>query len=165
MQGAETTPSEESVDRLARFAQLQPDNALANYYYAVALWKQSANVVNDARVESLLQKAVRLDAKLGAAYLQLGILYSQREDFSRAITAYQKTIEVGTQPDETLEEAHYRLAQVYQRTGEKTKAQVELKLRNDLDMKLKEDRDRERREVQQFVISLQNTNSASQQQP
>ena len=137
MQGAETTPSEESVDRLARFAQLQPDNALANYYYAVALWKQSANVVNDARVESLLQKAVRLDAKLGAAYLQLGILYSQREDFSRAITAYQKTIEVGTQPDETLEEAHYRLAQVYQRTGEKTKAQVELKLRNDLDMKTK----------------------------
>jgi tetratricopeptide (TPR) repeat protein len=176
MQGAETTPSEKSVERLARFAQLQPDNALANYYYAVALWKQLASAANDAhdiqrdadsstRIESLLQKAVHLDSRLGAAYLQLGILYSQSNDFSRAITAYQRAIEVSTQPDETLEEAHYRLAQAYQRTGEKTKAQVELKLRNDLDMKLKEDRDRERREVQQFVISLQTTNSASQPQP
>jgi tetratricopeptide (TPR) repeat protein len=173
MQSVETTPSEESVERLARFAQLQPDNALANYYYAVALWKQSTNVASDARdvqrdadrfarIESLLQKAVHLDSKLGAAYLQLGILYSQSEDFSRAIPAYQKAIEVSMQPDETLEEAHYRLAQAYQRTGEKTKAQVELKLRTELDMKLKEDRERERQEIQEFVISLQNTNSASQ---
>lgn len=176
MQSAETTPSEESVELLARFAQLQPDNALANYYYAVALWKQLASAANDTqgvqgdadravRLESLLQKAVHLDAKLGAAYLQLGILYSQREDFSRAIPVYQKAIEVSTQPDETLEEAHYRLAQAYQRTGEKGKAQVELKLRTDLDMKLKEDRDRERHDIQEFVISLQSTNSASQPQP
>ena len=105
MQSVETTPSEGSVERLRRFAQLQPDNALANYYYAVSLWKQSASAVDpgrdnerdnerSARVESLLQKAVHLDPKLGAAYLQLGILYSQRADFPRAISAYQKAIEV-----------------------------------------------------------------------
>jgi tetratricopeptide (TPR) repeat protein len=176
MQSAETTPSDESVARLARFAQLQSDNALANYYYAVALWKQSTNVASDARgvqrdadrsarIESLLRKALHLDPKLAPAYLQLGILYSQSEDFSQSISAYQKAIEVSTQPDETLEEAHYRLAQAYQRTGEKTKAQVELKLRTELDMKLKENRERERREIQEFVIPLQTTNSASQPKP
>jgi tetratricopeptide (TPR) repeat protein len=165
MQSAGTTPSEELVKLLGRFAQLQPDNALANYYYAVALWRQSASSGDEAQAESLLQKAVHLDAKLGAAYLQLGIFYSQREDFPHAITAYQKAIEVSTQPDETLEEAHYRLAQAYQRSGEKSRAQVELKLRNDLDMKLKEDRDHERHEIQEFVISLQNTNSTSQPKP
>jgi tetratricopeptide (TPR) repeat protein len=162
MQSAGTTPSKESFERLARFAQLQPDNALANYYYAVALWKQSASAGDDARIESLLQKAVHFDAKLGPGYLKLGSLYSQHEDFPRAIAAYQKAIEVSTQPDDTLEEAHYRLAQAYERTGEKDKAQVELKQYKDLNLKLKEDRDHERREVQEFVISLQTGNSGAQ---
>jgi tetratricopeptide (TPR) repeat protein len=165
MQSVETTPSEGSVGRLARFAQLQPDNALANYYYAVGLWKQSAGSVDSehsARVESLLQKAVHLDSKLGAAYLQLGILYSQREDFSRAISAYQKAIEVSPEVDETLEETHYRLAQAYRRTGDKARAHEQLQLHDQLSKKTKEDSERERRQIQEFVISLRGKDSASQ---
>jgi tetratricopeptide (TPR) repeat protein len=122
-------------------------------------------------VESLLRKAVHLDPKLGAAYLQLGILYSQRKDFSRAISAYQKAIEVSPEefspeqvtPEftETLEVAHYRLAQAYLRTGDRTKAQEQLQLHDRLAKKTKANAERERREIQQFVISLQNKNSAS----
>ena len=180
MQSVEGTPSAESVERLRRFAELQPDNALANYYYAVSLWKQSASAVdagreNDrdkersARVESLLRKAVHLDPKLGAAYLQLGILYSQRADFFRAISAYQKAIEVSPEEisrdsDETLEVAHYRLAQAYLRTGDKGRAQEELQLHAQLAKKIKDNIERERHEIQQFVISLQNNNSVSQPQ-
>jgi tetratricopeptide (TPR) repeat protein len=181
MQTVETTALEGSVERLRRFAQLQPDNALANYYYAVSLLKesrkQSASAMDSdsgsdsdtertARVEALLQKAVGLDPKLGAAYLQLGILYAQRADFSRAISAYQKAIEVspaeiGPQLDQTLEEAHYRLAQAYQRTGEKAKAQEELEVHAKLAKKTKEDAERKRREIQQFVIALRGENSVS----
>jgi Flp pilus assembly protein TadD len=179
MQSVQATPSEDSVERLRRFAQLQPDNALANYYYAVSLWKESVSAADtDAeaehvkRVESLLQKATHLDPKLGAAYLQLGILYSQRADFSRAISAYRKAIEVGPeevkpqfaspQLDERLDEAHYRLAQAYLRTGDKTRAQQELQLHAEMSKKIKEDTARERREIQEFVISLQNQNSVPQ---
>jgi tetratricopeptide (TPR) repeat protein len=168
----ETTPSEGSVERFARFAHLQPDNALANYYYAVSLWKQSASAMSrdterSARVESLLLKAVHLDPKLGAAYLQLGILYSQREDFPRAISAYQKAIEVspeeaGSELDETLEEAHYRLAQAYRRTGDQAKAQGQLQVHDQLSRKTKGDIERERRKIQEFVIGLRNKDSASQ---
>ena len=162
MQSVEGIPSAESVARLGRFAQLQPDNALASYYYAVSLLKQSTGAVDaerSARVESLLQKAVQLDPKLGAAQLQLGILYSQRTDFSRAISAYQKAIAVGLEEsspegDETLEVAHYRLAQAYFRTANKTKAQEELRLHDRFAKKTKDNTERERREIQQFVISL-----------
>jgi tetratricopeptide (TPR) repeat protein len=188
MQSVETTPSEGSVERFARFAQLQPDNALANYYYAVSLSKESGkqsagsvdtqrdsghDVERSARVESLLQKAVHIDPKLGAAYLQLGILYSQRADFSRAISAYQKAIEVTVSPDEassqvatpqldqTLEEAHYRLAQAYLRTGDKAKAQEQLQLHDKLAKKTKENAERGRREIQEFVISLRDKDSVS----
>ena len=163
MQSVEGTPSKESVERLRRFAELQPHSALANYYYAVILLKQSTGAVDAERsagVESLLQKAVHLDPKLGAAYLQLGILYSQRADFSRAISAYQKAIAVGLEEsspegDETLEVAHYRLAQAYLRTGNKTKSQEELQLHAQLAKKTKDNTERERRAIQQFVISLQ----------
>lgn len=170
------TLSEQSVDRLARFAQLQPDNALANYYYAVAIWNLAAkadaaspdtqaDAARSAQVEALLQKAMHLDPKLSAAYLQLGIVYSQRQDFSQAIVQYQKAIEVSSERDETLAETHYRLAQAYARTGDTPKAQVELQLHADLDKQIMESVDRERREVQQFVVSLQKSESASQPQP
>jgi Flp pilus assembly protein TadD len=176
MQSVETTPSEGSVERLARFAQLQPDNALANYSYAVGLWKGSSkeaaipgdnNAEHSARVEALLLKAVHLDPKLGEAYLQLGILYAQRADFPRAIAAYQKAIEVSpeessAQFDEMLEESHYRLAQAYLRSGDKIRAQEELKLHDQLAKKTKQDAERERREIQEFVISLRTENSTSQ---
>jgi tetratricopeptide (TPR) repeat protein len=182
MQSVQTTSSEGSTERLARFAKLQPDNALANYYYAVSLWKaaekqsvqQPGGATNNnsdsersASVESLLLKAVQLDPKSGAASLQLGIVYSQRADFSRAISSYQKAIAVSTgeaspESDETLAEAHYRLAQAYSRTGEKTKAQEELQLHANFAKKIKDDTERERREVQEFVISLRNKDSASQ---
>jgi tetratricopeptide (TPR) repeat protein len=168
------TLSMQSIDRLARFGQLQPDNALANYYYAVALWNTisakadeapatPANADRATQVEALLQKAVHLDAKLSAAYLQLGIIYSEHRDYSQAIAAYQKVIEVSSERDEKLAEAHYRLAQAYARTGDTAKAQVELKLHADLDQQIMESVDRERREVQQFVISLQNGKSTSSQ--
>ncbi len=174
MQSVETAPSEGSVERLARFAQLQPDNALANYYYAVSLWKQSVastdtarDAERSARVESLLQKAVHLDPKFAAAYLRLGILYSQRADFLQAISAYQKAIEVSLEEvspelDETLVEAHYRLAQAYLRTGEKARAQEELQLHDQLSKKTKDDTERARREIQEFLISLRDKDSASQ---
>jgi tetratricopeptide (TPR) repeat protein len=180
MQSVEGPPSAESLERLRRFAELQPDNALANYYYAVSLWKQSANAVdtkreNDrdnersARVEPLLQKSVHLDPKFGGAYLQLGILYAQRADFSLAISAYLRAIEVtpagaSRELEETLEVAHYRLAQAYLRTGDQVKAKQELQLHDQIYKKTKQDAERDRREIQQFVISLRNKDSISRPQ-
>ena len=175
MQSVETTPLKESLDRLARFAQFQPDNARANYYYAVGLSKQTASTSDNdaehsARVESLLQRAVRLDPKLREAYLQLGILYSRHEDFSRAISAYRKAInigpeEAGPQLDEILQEAHYRLAQSYLRTGNKVMAQEELQLYDQFAKKTKEKSAQSRREIQEFVISLRGRDTTTPPQP
>jgi tetratricopeptide (TPR) repeat protein len=172
MQSVEIGPLESSVETLARFAQLQPQNALANYYYAVSLWKQTeggkssengGEKSNDrsAHIESLLLKAVRLDPKLSAAYLQLGILYSERGDLARAISAYREAIAAGSDFDDTLTQTHYRLAQAYLRNGEKDKAKEELELHAALIKKTKQDADRQRRQVQEFVISLRGDNSAT----
>ncbi|MGA8308386.1 MAG: tetratricopeptide repeat protein [Terriglobales bacterium] len=148
------------TDRLKRFAGLQPDNALANYYYALSLSKRlqgPEDTQTMAQVESHLEKSIRLDPKLGAAYVQLGVLYSDRKEFPQAISSYQKAIDASP----GSEEAHYRLAQVYRRTGEKLKAQQELQLYQQISKKKEEEVERQRHEIQQFVYTLRDSTSAS----
>ena len=89
----ESTHSEGVTQRLGRFVQLQPENAQANYYYALSLWKSRHGPEDSGKlpqIESLLDKAVRLDPKLGAGYLQLGLLSAERNDLSKEISAYEK---------------------------------------------------------------------------
>jgi tetratricopeptide (TPR) repeat protein len=163
LQSAETIPVERLVEKLQRFVRLQPENALANYYYALILWKRRKRPEdsgNFAQVESLLQEAVHLDPKLGVGYLQLGILYSEQKDFREAILAYQKAIETSPQ----MEEAHYRLAQIYKRTGENLKAQQELEVFDQLSKQRADEVERERREIQQFVYKLRDPAAATQPQ-
>jgi tetratricopeptide (TPR) repeat protein len=136
---------------------------MANYYYAVSLWKGRKGPEDGetlAQVQSLLEKAVHLDPRLGPGYLQLGILYSERRDFSEAISAYQQTIEVNP----SLEEAHYRLAQAYRQTGQKVKAQEELQVYDQILKRKAADAERERHEIQQFVYRLRDRPSALEPQ-
>lgn len=152
MQKVETPPAE-LVERLHRFATLQPENAEANYYYAVGLWKRGPNpqdAAGAAEVESLLNKAIHLDPKFGAAYLQLGILNSERRDFPAAIANYRQAIQSAPQ----LEEAHYRLAQAYRQIGEADKAKAELQIYDQLAKQSAEQTERERHEIRQFVYTL-----------
>ena len=114
-----------------------------------------------AQVEALLKKSVSLDPKLGAAYLQLGVLCSDRKDFPSAISAYQKAVEASASMPEQEQEAHYRLAQVYRRTGEKVKAQQELQLYDQLARQSAEQIERERHEVRQFVYTLRTPSSSA----
>ena len=158
---SELTPSDETANRLKRFAVLQPDNALANYYYALSLWEGRKNADDAAtatKVETLLQKAVQLDPKLAAAYLQLGILYGEGNEMARSITAYEKAVSA----DPTLETAHYRLAQMYRQTGEKLKAEREIEIYQRLSKQKTEQAERQRRELQEFVYTLRAQTPAPQ---
>jgi tetratricopeptide (TPR) repeat protein len=141
------------VQRLERFARLHPENAQANYYYALGLWKQRENPEDPqivAQVEALLKKSVQIDPNLGTGYLQLGVLYAERKDFPGAVSYYEKAVKASPQ----LEEAHYRLLQAYQRTGEKSKAEQELEIYKAITRKRDEEEEQERRESQQFVYTL-----------
>jgi len=80
-------------EKLEQFVRLQPETAQANYSYALFCGKRRKGPEDSgtsAQVESLLQKAVHLDPELAVGYLQLGVLYSERKDFRKAILSYQK---------------------------------------------------------------------------
>ncbi len=153
---AGTASSSEVVARMARFHEHHPESAPANYYYAIALWKQSRDARSEEtlhQVQSLLEKARLLDPKLASVPLQLGILHEEHHDLPRAIAAYQEAL--GTDPQ--LREAHYRLAQLYRRTGEKTKADQELAAYNRISRDVAAQNEREAHEIPQFVYTLRDS--------
>lgn len=146
-------------ERLQRFVNLHPENALAHYYYAVSLAKQTSPYPeHSATVESELNKAIEVDPQLGRAYLQLGILYSEKKEFPQAISAFQKAIQVTPFPDE----AHYRLAQVYRQTGQAEKVRGEIEVFNKVSQQKTEAAERERHGIQQFVYTLKDQSTPSQ---
>jgi tetratricopeptide (TPR) repeat protein len=143
-------------EKLARFVKLQPSNALANYFYAMAFWKGQAQPLDQQalqEVEALLNKAINLDDKCGEAYLQLGNLSSSQRSFEKAIRYYTKAIEVSPQ----LAEVHYRLGMAYDRIGDTAKAKREFQLHDELKKQQAAEVDRQRREVKQFLVDGQPT--------
>ena len=140
--------------KLARFLQKQPDSPLANYLYAMAIWKRQElrrDPLALQQVETLLTNAVKIDRKCVDAYLQLGILYSSRHSYEKAIGFYTKAIEL----DPQLGEAHYRLGVAYDRTGEPTKAKAEFVLHDEIEKQNAAAVERQRREIKQFLVVLQ----------
>ena len=72
----------------------------------------------------LLRRAVTLDVKFAKAFLELGILLSDQQRYTEAIQELRHATRLA--PD--LAQAHYRLSQAYQRTGQAELAAKELEL-------------------------------------
>ena len=159
MQAAESAPSGEAVEKLHRFASQQPQNAYANYYYAVGIWKLRKGLDPAAgveQVESFLDTAIRLDPKFAAAYLQRGIMHAEQKNILQAISDYQHAI----QADPQLEEAHYRLAHAYRLNGETSRSDAELKIYDRIAKESAQKSERERHEIRQFVYTLRDQHPA-----
>src|SRR5262245_44992477 len=127
MYGVAPAMGEEITRRLARFAKAQPRNAQAQFHYAMSLWKgqpDGSPAPNLQQVEGLLRRAVTLDVKFAKAFLELGILLSDQQRYTEAIQELRHATRLA--PD--LAQAHYRLSQAYQRTGQPELAAKELEI-------------------------------------
>lgn len=112
----------EVTDRLARFVRLYPDNAAANYYYALSLRRRSAaGGQNAAQAEALLKKAVALEPGFAEAHLELGLLYEDLKLDPQAIAEYETATRL--KPDTA--KAHYRLGRLYRKNGNSALARKE----------------------------------------
>ena len=100
------------AERLAHFVKLYPNNAAANYYYALTLGN---------RGESYLQKAVQLDPAFTDAHYQLGLVSEAAGATGKAIAQYE--IAIRQRPG--FSQAHYHLARLYQKSGKTARAREE----------------------------------------
>ena len=149
---------------LKRFLVLQPENAFANYYYAMTLWKEqrtSSSSPQVANVERLLEKAVSLDSHFGEAFLQLGMLHEQNGEAEQAVNSFQSCI--AASPD--LAECHYRLALAYRRQGEAAKADAEIRKYQQVQSAESADIERKRNSLRQFLVVLKDQPESVHENP
>jgi tetratricopeptide (TPR) repeat protein len=137
--------------RLERYVRLRPESADARYLYAMALLKAQGSGPDAktlALAESLLAKAVELNPKCADALLELGILATQQKNLSAAIGYYTQAIEA----DPALADAYYRLANAYERTGEREKAKAAFARHDDLIQAQANATEQQRKAIKQFVF-------------
>ncbi|MDQ2834838.1 MAG: tetratricopeptide repeat protein [Acidobacteriota bacterium] len=142
--------ADEVIERFRRYSELEPHNGLAQYYYAMSLWKGrrlDASEVDSHQVESLLQKSIALDGTLADAHLQLGNLYAEEHDFAHSFPEYVQALRLNPE----LSDAHYRLGQYYVHVGKKDDAQKEFAIYQQLESKRLDELDKKK--AQQFVYS------------
>lgn len=138
--------------KLARFVQLAPGNALAHYFYAMAVMKQhvvSPDAPTLMKVQTQLARAVAIDPTCADAYLQLGILKATQKDYKAAIDDYHQAIRTNPQ----LSEAYYRLGVAYDRLGQRDEAASQFALHDEIRKQQAAEVDRQRKEIKQFLVT------------
>jgi len=114
----------EEVDRrLQDFAERHPENAAMNYYYALSLWERGGGEEgkNLDKIEGLLRKAEIESPGWYEPHYQLGVLCESEKRYPEAIREMQKTVKI----EPGFAPGHFRLAVLYKRSGEKSKAAQE----------------------------------------
>ena len=148
------------IQRFRRFAELQPRNAQASYYYAMSLWKGKRAQdpgLDLQQIESLLKKAIALDPKLAEAHLQLGNVYSDQNKYAEAIPEYvtgaESSIRIWRTSITGWDRPTFAPAK---KTAPRSSLQIYQKVRAEH----MADLDKQRAEVRQFVYSAKNGPSA-----
>lgn len=149
--------ADDVVEHFRRYAELEPGNALAQYYYAVSLWKAKRvenSSVDPGTVEAILKKAIALDESLADAHVQLGNVYADQREYEKSVPEYRRALEL----DPNLSDAHYRLATDLVHTGQKEEAQKEFAVYQNLRAEHLAEVQREHDQVRQFVYAEQSMN-------
>jgi len=114
----------EQVDRrLEDFAERYPQNAAADYEYAVSLWDRGGGEQgrNLDRIEALLRQAIARAPKWYEPHYQLGLLYESKARPQEAIREMRKASSL----EPVFKPAHFHLAVLYKRIGDKVRAAQE----------------------------------------
>jgi len=150
----DSSPSQadEVIQRFKRYAELEPNKARAQYYYAMSLWKgkqADGSGLDIQEVESLLKKSIALDGSIPEAHMQLGNLYADQHQYEKSVPEYVRALALNP----NLPDAHYRLGTDYVHMGKKDRAQDEFAVYQKLRAQHLAEVDKERADVQQFIYS------------
>lgn len=153
--------ADEVTQAFRRYAALKPEDAQAQYYYALSLWKgrrTGASDVDVHQVETLLKKSIALNDRIPEVHLQLGDLYADQHMYEKSVPEYQRALALNP----NLSDAHYRLATDYVHLGQKDKAQEQFAAYQKLRAEHLAKMDKQHSDVRQFVYAARPESSSTQ---
>lgn len=141
-------------ERLRAFVARYPENAAANYEYAISLWERGGGQqgTNLPQVEELLVQATHRAPRWYEPHDQLGIFYESEKRYQDAIREVRRAAQL--QPD--FKPAHFHLASLYKHVGDTTRGAQESDLARKLDNARSEKRCCRVRRIEQYD-SVQNS--------
>ena len=118
-------------DRLKGFSERYPDNPAANYEYAVSLWarKGGEEGKNLFEIEKLLAKTIAKSPQWFEPHYQLGLVYESEAKYVDAIREIRRACVL----EPAFKPAHFRLAGLYKRIGDRQHANLEAARAKQLD--------------------------------
>ena len=110
----------------ARYYQHHPQDANAAYFYALVLVHRNSADTNRASVdaETLFKRAIQLEPLFAKAHLQLGNVYLDARDYTRAAEEFATALRL----DPGLWETRYKLSAAYKRIGLPELAEQQMRL-------------------------------------
>lgn len=109
---------------LIEYAQQHPKDAILATYAATAILHQPADEARLQQARSLLAGALRADPRLPEAHYGMGLLLQTESQWRQSIPELETAIRL--RPE--YASAHYRLALALSHTGERERAQTEIRL-------------------------------------
>ena len=149
--------------RIQSFITHDDRSAELNYYFAVCLWKgnqieSKSDPALASQVESLLRRALMLDANFSDAYFQLGNLYAEQHKYPEAIAQYDHALNTNA----TSANTHYRLGQALARAGNQERAKEEFATFERLRKTESDATNQEQNQIQQFVYTMRKSDANQQ---
>jgi tetratricopeptide (TPR) repeat protein len=147
--------------RLQSFIGHDSRHAQLSYYLAVCLWKSNSIESNPGlagQIESLLRRAITLDANYSDAYFQLGNLFAEQHKYKEAVEQYERTLKTNA----NSANLHYRLGQALARDGNQARAQEEFAMFERLRKSESDATNKEQNQIQQFVYTMRDSDKNQQ---
>jgi tetratricopeptide (TPR) repeat protein len=107
--------ADDVTKHLAIFVHNYPNNASAQFYYGLSLRKRALtqSAANYRIAEGYLLRAVQLKPDFTDAHYELGVLYQDLQEDTKAI----RQLEIAATLCPDMVKAHYRLGQLYKKNG------------------------------------------------
>jgi len=149
-------PSEIAIRQLCSYADKNQQNGKMQYYCGAALFRRDYTEGKKSSSEEIIRRlntaATLLPSDAGAR-CQLGRVFRWLERWQEAQNAFEQCVRF----DPNSDDGHYRLAQIYQRLGDRQRSEQQMELYRTASRRIADENARRDETMRTFLLTIRNS--------